>query len=1249
MSTNSFDIKRSYIRTLLVLSAILLTLFTLVTPTPARALESLTCPAGSNLRWSRIYFVASGWRCVDNQGNETRPSRAPVSSCPAGQVEVQDKDNPNDDICAPPGTTQSSATSCSANWGNWGPFFNPLCWGRLIGAVVAGVLAWLGAMILSIAGNLFNYLLVATVIGFKTVIYKEIGSAIETGWTVFRDIANIGIIGIFTFIALSIIMGLKTYGQKKLIANVLIVAVLINFSLLFTKIVIDASNFVAYQFYQATVMRATTVGTFMGEEGGLPEASNNADISGKFMKAIGITGYLDTYRQVKDISEKNDNGFVGFGFGILSFIYLVGAALVLFYGCFLLVARAVILIFLMLTSAAAFATYLIPTLEKSAYGWKTWSESLAKTAIFAPLLMLFLWITLAIATRLGPIMNNKTIGGATSAPADNVTAIFGYILILGMLFLSFKLSSKFASQIAGFSMASMVPGAALGLAAGATGFLGRNVAGRGMAALRGKMQNAGWTDAEKHTGIKGWAMRKTVMGANKVAKTNFNPLQNKTIAKASSALGVPKILTGGDSGKGGYDAVTKKKAEAAASYEKEIAPTKAYMEQKKKSAAEAKMKEVSDAQAQVAAKIADLKAEAAKVAEAERADILHGDENLRQKEVERDVIEKELSEIQQTEGHRMQEAIAAQAGKKGDKDGRREKAIAENRIDRGVEMADIAANAHTKAEEATGKATALAKASENAREKVAQTREQAIALKAEADASPGSTEKAAQAASARDAFIQAANTAEELSKQAAAARKEENKARKDAAEKAAEAFDVLKKTAPTTPPTAPTAPTAPSTPGAGGGAPSSGPSGPTTRVETHTVLERTVTTDHTPGGGQPPPLSPEQIRATKEKIKLLREQLLVAKLGLAERKEIQGTIEKLTAEIERGTEREENATSTPLATGGAAPARSGDANGTAPTLETTAQVGEVAADRPVVAMQGTVTPAGETGVARPVAATSRTAVPTGEIGVERPVAATSRTAVPTGETGTERLSVPPRPDQAERPAAPARPSEGTTGTQPATTMNLGATVATPAPTRPQTPEVPGTTTGQSQAPVIDRAAPRGPIQAPAEVEGAERIRAAQTRLARINEEHEQAKRKAESKVQEETGQSPRLQQIKNDIHEQEQKLVEIQKSHGVTTDLGSAAAGRRAIENAGKKASEEADRNTHVALTKTLVWDPGVRAKIEDQIRGREKKEKLVDWATMFKAEGVTEISGEPAPAPAPTPAPSPTPPSTPAPEGGTH
>lgn len=357
--------------------------------------------------------------------------------------------------------------------------FDIPCWGLMISVVISTLFITLSAWFLAVAGVLFNWSLLHTVILFKTSIFDLISSVIDTWWGVLRDASNIVIIGMFVFTAISIILGNKEYGQKRRVATVLVIAVLINFSLLFTKMIIDASNFTAAQFYasardqtvsqaissaQAEQARdsATTVsGTVSGIN--ITRGYAQSGIAGEFVKVLGTLSTAETFSALKSAGEKANQWWLPFVHGIFSTVFLLGTAAVLFYGSFLLISRAVLLIFLMLTSALAFASHLIPKISEG-IGWKEWWQSLLGSAVLAPILMIFLYVTISIAQQLTTDTDGTqkgTLGGLLSATATNndIKTLFNYVLILGLLFASFKLASKFSSTIGGFDFVGKAIGA----------------------------------------------------------------------------------------------------------------------------------------------------------------------------------------------------------------------------------------------------------------------------------------------------------------------------------------------------------------------------------------------------------------------------------------------------------------------------------------------------------------------------------------------------------------------------------------------------------------------------------------------------------------------------------------------------------------------------------------------------------------------------------------------------------------------
>lgn len=429
---------------------------------------------------------------------------------------------------------------------------------------IGGLFLAIGGGVLTFAGMLFDMLVTYFITGFgQTLTTLGITAAIEAGWTVFRDFSNILIIGFFVFIAMCTILGISEYGAKKLLSRVLIIAVLINFSLLFTRLIIDGSNFTALVIYQQ--MAATN-------------GAGNFDLAAGFLKPIGIASVKDDSGLVaKSFGQTTNSGTQALLFGLVGGILFLAAAIVILYGCFLIAARGILLIFLMLTASVAFASYLIPALAGGKYGWNTWWRSLLNGAVFAPFLMLLLAISLAIVNKAG-VYVKPTIGSVITDPtaltANGWSAIMIYILGIGMLYLSFKVSSSVAGQISGFNVAS------LGL--NRAGFLGLSLASLpgsllGNRLARNAMRNSGALDErikeksqrlihlEEGSAAHGQAireiesLRKQKAEADKAANRNMN-FMNSSIGKAIAARAGVKM--GGKSE--GYAAQQKKIAEEAA-------------------------------------------------------------------------------------------------------------------------------------------------------------------------------------------------------------------------------------------------------------------------------------------------------------------------------------------------------------------------------------------------------------------------------------------------------------------------------------------------------------------------------------------------------------------------------------------------------------------------------------------------------------------------------------------------------------
>ncbi|MDO8407733.1 MAG: type IV secretion system protein [bacterium] len=220
-------------------------------------------------------------------------------------------------------------------------------------------------------------------------------SAIGVTWRILRDIGNIMLIFGFLASGIAVILNVNTYGfGTKMLPMLLVAAVFLNFSLFISEAIIDVNNLFATQIYQQI-----NGGEIVG-----PSKLNSSDavvnegISNRIMSVIGLQALYNVASSKDDktleAAQKALEGsswYVGF-MGIILFIV---ASFVMFSLAFVIIARFVALVFLIVVAPIGFAGLAIPKLKGLADKW--WSQ-LIEQAITAPVLLLLLYIALAVIT-----------------------------------------------------------------------------------------------------------------------------------------------------------------------------------------------------------------------------------------------------------------------------------------------------------------------------------------------------------------------------------------------------------------------------------------------------------------------------------------------------------------------------------------------------------------------------------------------------------------------------------------------------------------------------------------------------------------------------------------------------------------------------------------------------------------------------------------------------------------------------------
>ncbi len=364
-------------------------------------------------------------------------------------------------------------------------------------ALIAGALAYMMLIIASfmlwMVGGLFNWVVIKTVLQFGN--YFGTSNGLLLAWSIMRDIGNIVLLFGFIFMGLATILNthsMDEFSARKALPRLIIFAILLNFSLFASQLVIDVANSFATVFMtQAGTNCAGTAEVVGGS------ACANVGIAGSVLQLAGVAGIWDIVnigRIGSFLVNAQQQAPVYLGLAL----FVTITAVVLLAGAIMLITRAVVLMFLMIMSPIGFAGMAIPPLQKLANEW--WHKLISQ-AFFAPVFILLILISLKISEGLSGTVSGGsfTNGGRASLAAalidGNVAGGLGpqvfvlFAVVIGFMIASLMVAKKlgaygadFATQTAG----RVVGGATLG----SVGFIGRRTIGAGANTISNRIQKS---------------------------------------------------------------------------------------------------------------------------------------------------------------------------------------------------------------------------------------------------------------------------------------------------------------------------------------------------------------------------------------------------------------------------------------------------------------------------------------------------------------------------------------------------------------------------------------------------------------------------------------------------------------------------------------------------------------------------------------------------------------------------------------
>lgn len=280
-----------------------------------------------------------------------------------------------------------------------------------------------------------------------------------------RDIANIFFIIALLYVAIKTILSLNVTNNKKLIGTIVVVALLINFSLFFTQVIIDGTNILAKVFYNQI--------TAVDESDNLIPAG----VGGQKSISVGLVDKFNPQKILTAGAGEDAQAYYNTNKGQFIFITLLAMFIVLYAAyVFLMVAllfvgRVVALWLAMIFAPIAFASYTMP-FNIPGFGHKDWWDELLKNAFLAPIFIFFLYIIVMFAGFLPSMISYNTTSPDTMQQIMGVVIPFAILMILLMKAKAMAITFSGSIGKGIMSIAGKVGGVAGGAALGAAAVVG---------------------------------------------------------------------------------------------------------------------------------------------------------------------------------------------------------------------------------------------------------------------------------------------------------------------------------------------------------------------------------------------------------------------------------------------------------------------------------------------------------------------------------------------------------------------------------------------------------------------------------------------------------------------------------------------------------------------------------------------------------------------------------------------------------
>lgn len=342
---------------------------------------------------------------------------------------------------------------------------------------------------------------------FDTILTLSIDSQfisqefIDTSWKIVRDFSNMIFIFILLYTGIETMLRAGT-DWRGTVLKVIIVALLINFSLFFTKVVIDAGNILAVSIYNTIGQPSTGSDNHINPSYTGTISLQQRDVSTRLVEAFKPQSFITVASDVEPL-----NATIVF---IVAGVVSAFAGYVLFMSALLFAGRLIGFWFLMIISPFAFISITFPKGNK----FGPWLSTLLGLSFVAPVFLFLIYLIIQV-------INAGVLDGLIADPSTTSKFTFDKVLspviIAVLIIAALKGALGFAKDMSGKfgEIGSGLVGGALGVVAGvATGgvaLAGQKSIGR---LARYATESEGFKEAAAKSGIASVAYNLTDKTAN---------------------------------------------------------------------------------------------------------------------------------------------------------------------------------------------------------------------------------------------------------------------------------------------------------------------------------------------------------------------------------------------------------------------------------------------------------------------------------------------------------------------------------------------------------------------------------------------------------------------------------------------------------------------------------------------------------------------------------------------------------------